>query len=51
MEDEGHRTLITTNAIGAQRESDRPRRILFIIEPIIAGVILLPIIPPSWHCG
>lgn len=51
IEDDGDRTRDTIDIVGARRESDQRRRILFILEPIIVGVILLPIIALSWECG
>jgi hypothetical protein len=52
IEDEDTRTTNGINGAAAQTNADkRRRRILFIIEPIIVGLILLPIVVLFWECG
>jgi hypothetical protein len=52
VEDEERRPESTISETLIQTESDkRHRRTLFILEPMIAGLILLPIITLCWECG
>ncbi|CAF3592788.1 unnamed protein product [Rotaria sp. Silwood1] len=52
IEDEtnGELNLITLNSLRKKRYQ-RHRQILFIMEPIIVGLFLLPIIVLFWQCG
>ncbi|CAF2645675.1 unnamed protein product [Rotaria sp. Silwood2] len=49
-EENGISSLINLNSLGRKRDR-RHRQILFIVEPIIIGLFLLPVLVLFWQCG